>query len=74
MTMLTEVEAPDGESDASVSTPPPDAAGAPIDLLACLRALDGWVRPEGLAARERFEALAAAGLLEAWPGGPYFRA
>lgn len=43
------------------------------DLLVCLRALGGWVAPEGLAPRADFDRLVEQGLLEAWPGRPLYR-
>ena len=44
------------------------------ELLDCLRGMGGWVSPEGLAPRGRFDRLVEAGLLEAWPGRPLYRA
>lgn len=53
----------------------PDAASSlpARDLLDCLRALGGWVAPDGLAPRADFDRLVEQGLLEAWPGRPLYR-
>jgi hypothetical protein len=45
-----------------------------LELVARVRDLDGWVSPAGLAPRETFERLVAAGLMQALPGRPLYRA
>lgn len=61
-------------SNASIQSRPVGLAPAAAELLACLRDMKGWVSPEGLAPRAAFDRLVEAGLLEAWPGRPLYRA
>ncbi len=43
------------------------------DLFDCVRALGGWVAPDGLAPRADFDRLVEQGRLEAWPGRALYR-
>jgi hypothetical protein len=74
MTMVARLGLPDCASASPITARPAPPAGPEFDLVACLRGLDGWVAPDGLAPRAAFERLAERGLLEAWPNRPLYRA
>jgi hypothetical protein len=67
-----------GLSESAFTTPIPSRtlaeAAADFDLIACIRAFDGWVAPDGLAPRAVLDRLVEQGRLEAWPGRPLYRA
>lgn len=72
MTMVARFGLPEPVSSASfprVERPSPG-----LDLVRCIRALDGWVAPDGLAPRAVLDGLVERGLLDAWPGRPLYRA
>jgi hypothetical protein len=60
-----------GEEMGGTEPAPPLSAE---ELFDCVRALGGWVAPDGLAPRAEFDRLVEQGRLEAWPGRALYRA
>ena len=74
MSIVARLELPDAIAISPID-PPEAAPFTPgFDLVRCIRALDGWVAPEGLAPRTVLDRLVEQGRLEAWPGRPLYRA
>lgn len=74
MSIIARLEHPEATVQSPVTAPLGAWTNPGFDLVGCIRALDGWVAPVGLAPRAVLEDLVGQGRLEAWPGRPLYRA